>query len=164
MQRLRLALSAAFFCLLLAGPAAPAFADEAADVASVHAFIDSIATRFNSGDLEDFINVFTDDAEIISQGYPDIVGKQAIHDVYASAMAQYGMKVSFHTTEVRVAGDMAYEAGTYQVSYSDKASGKLMMSTQARHVHILLRQPDGSWRTWRMITNTAAQPAPAQSN
>ena len=164
MQRLRLAARAAFFCLLFLAPAAPSQAGEAGDVASVHAFIDSLATRFNTGQLDSFMGVFTDDAEIISQGYPDIVGKKAIHDVYAAAMAQYGMRVAFHTTEVKVAGDMAYERGTYEVAYSDKASGKLMMTTQARHVHILLRQPDGTWRTWRMITNTAQQPAPQSSN
>ena len=154
MQRLRLAVTAAFFCLLVFTPAAPALAGEAEDVASVQAFIDSIATRFNTGNLDDFINVFTDDAEIISQGYPDIVGKAAIHGVYAAAMAQYAMKVSFHTTEIRVAGDMAYEAGTYEVAYSDKTSGQLMMTTHARHVHILLRDANGDWHTWRMFTNT----------
>ena len=139
----------------------PGKIDEAAQVQSVHNFIASVATRFNSGDLEDFINVFTDDAQIISQGYPDIVGKQAIHDVYAAAMAQYAMKVTFHTAEVKVAGDMAYERGTYEVSYSDKDSGELLMTTHARHIHILTRDAHNGWRTWRMFTNTAEAEAPA---
>lgn len=145
--------------VVLTFPPAPALAGEAEDVASVHAFIEDVARRFNTGDLEAFIGVFTPDAQIISQGFPDIVGRPAIHDVYAAAMAQYGMSVAFNTTEVAVAGDMAYERGTYRVDYKDKESGDVLMSVAARHIHILKRDPEGRWRTWRMMTNTEA---PAQ--
>lgn len=43
---------------------------------------------------------------------------------------------------------------------ADKASGQVVCAATSRHIHILKRQDDGSWKTWRMMSNSA-QPLPA---
>jgi ketosteroid isomerase-like protein len=70
------------------------------------------------------------------------------------------MTVHFATEEVAVAGDLAYEHGTYTLKVVDKTSGKVLQNVKNKHAHILKRQPEGSWKTWRMMVSSA-EPVPA---
>lgn len=72
------------------------------------------------------------------------------------------MELTFASGEVRVLGDLAYEQGAYTVKMLDKASHKVVQEIKNRHIHILRRQSDGTWKTWRMMTNSAEPAAPAQ--
>ena len=58
-----------------------------------------------------------DEAVIIAHGASDAVGKGAIRDLYAAALAQVNLGARFDT------GDIAYERGTYVLTASDKTSG-----------------------------------------
>ena len=57
-------------------------------------------------------------------------------------------------------GDLAYEHGTYTLKMTDKASGKTLQDVKNKHIHIMKRQADGSWKTWRMMVSSA-ESAPA---
>jgi ketosteroid isomerase-like protein len=131
-----------------------------ADEAAVRRTISDIEQRINRGDLS-FVDVFAKDAVIIAPESPDIVGFDAIHALYAGIMKQSSMTVHFSTEEVAVAGDLAYERGTYKLKIADKASGKVLQDVKNKHIHIMKRQPDGAWKTWRMMVNSA-EPAPAK--
>ena len=158
----------AIACIVLAlaackAPAPPA--DEPArqqqDIAAVHAFVDHVRDTFNAGNLDTFMQVFTEDAIQFNQGYPDVEGKAAIRKQYADALAQNDIKVEFHTKEVLVSGDLAYEAGTYDIIIRPRADPKAApLTVTNRHVHVLRRQADGSWKTWRMMTNNTIPAAP----
>jgi uncharacterized protein (TIGR02246 family) len=156
----------AFIVLVLGACKAPSPPGHAAqqerDIAAVHAFVDHIGKTFNSGNLDTFMEVFTDDAIQFNQGSADVVGKAAIRKQYEQALAQLDIKVAFHTAEVVVAGDLAYEGGTYDIILTPRGDPKAAPATVTnRHVHVLRRQPDGSWKTWRMMTNnTLAAAAP----
>ena len=149
-----------------AGPAsAPAIdthVSSEADVASVRAFLADAEKKFNTNDPDVFMPIFTDDAVIMGQGSADITGHDAIRAEYENALKQVGMELAFASGEVRVMGDLAYEQGTYTVKVSDKASHKVVQEIKNRHIHILRRQADGTWKTWRMMTNSAEPAAPAQ--
>ncbi len=149
----------AFIALALCAckPTAPP-ADDAGrqqrDIAAVHAFIDRVSETFNAGNLDTFMEVFTEDAIQFNQGFPDVVGKAALRKQYADALAQNDIKVAFHTQEVAVGGELAYEAGTYDIIITPRSDPKATpLTVTNRHVHVLKRQTDGSWKTWRMMTN-----------
>jgi uncharacterized protein (TIGR02246 family) len=147
-------------------PAPPA-TDEArqqADPVSVRAFIDNVGETFNSGNLDAFMQVFTEDAIQFNQGFADVVGKAAIRKQYEDALAANDIKVAFHTQEVAVGGELAYEAGTYDIIIRPRSDPKAApLTVTNRHVHVLKRQADGSWKTWRMMTNnTLPAVAPKQ--
>jgi ketosteroid isomerase-like protein len=36
----------------------------------------------------------------------------------------------------------------------DKGNGKVLQDAKNRHLHILKREPDGTWKTWRMMVNS----------
>jgi len=153
-------------CKAPAPPAPPADSEafHQADLAAVRAFVDHVGETFNSGNLDTFMAVFTEDAIQFNQGYPDVIGKAAIRKQYEEALAQNDIKVAFHTREVQVSGDLAYEGGTYDIIIQPRSDPKaLPLTVTNRHVHVLKRQPDGSWKTWRMMTNnTIPAAAPKQ--
>jgi uncharacterized protein (TIGR02246 family) len=122
----------------------------------VRSFLTHVQESFNSGNLDEFMGVFTDDAMQISSNNPDTVGKGAIRAVYEAALTSNDIKVNFKTQEIEVAGDLAYERGTYTLHIASKADGKVLADIESRHMHIMRRQPDGTWKTWRMMTNSAA--------
>lgn len=123
-----------------------------ADDDSVRAFLAHVQQSFNSGDFEEFMQVFTADAVQVAADAPDAVGRAAIRKVYEQALADDDIKVEFHTLEIKVAGDLAYERGTYTLHINRRSDGTPVADVTQRHVHILRRQKDGSWKTWRMLT------------
>lgn len=143
-------------------PAETKIAENAeAESAGVKQFVTQIQDSFNSGDLDRAMTVFADDAIIMGNGIPDVNGIQAIRALYDDMMKQASLDVQFSTDEIRVFGDLAYERGTYRVRMMDKASGKALPEIHNRHVHIFKRQPDGNWKTWRLMVNSPEAPAPA---
>lgn len=132
----------------------PPVADTHADEAAIRQTLANLVQRINQGDLG-FVDVFAKDAVIIAPSAPDIVGYDAIRNLYAGIMQTTAMNVQFSTQEVVVAGDLAYEHGTYTLKMTDKASGKVVQDVRNKHLHIFKRQPDGSWKTWRMMTSSA---------
>jgi ketosteroid isomerase-like protein len=125
-----------------------------ADQTAVLQTLAGIEQRINQGDLG-FVDVFAKDAVIIAPSSPDIVGFDAIRTTYSDLMKKVSMTVHFSTEEVAVAGDLAYERGTYTLKLVDKASGKTLEDVKNNHLHIFRRQPDGTWKTWRMMVNSA---------
>jgi uncharacterized protein (TIGR02246 family) len=125
-----------------------------ADEAAVRRTIAGIEQQINQGDIG-FVNVFANDAVIIAPSAPDIVGLDAIRKMYTDLMKQASMTVHFSTEEVAVTGDMAFEHGTYTLRIADKATGRVLQDAKNKHVHIFKRQPDGTWKTWRMMVNSA---------
>jgi uncharacterized protein (TIGR02246 family) len=135
-------------------PSAESDASHQAELATVRAFVDHVGETFNSGSLDSFMEVFTEDAIQFNQGFPDVVGKAAIRKQYEDALAQNDLKVVFHTQEVAVSGELAYEGGTYDIIIRPRSDPKVEpLTVTNRHVHVLKRQADGSWKTWRMMTN-----------
>jgi uncharacterized protein (TIGR02246 family) len=132
----------------------------AADETAVRQTLAGIEQQINRGDIG-FVNVFANDAVIIAPSAPDIVGLDAIRKMYTELMKQDSMTVHFSTEEVAVSGDTAFEHGTYTLRVADKATGRVLQDVKNKHVHIFKRQPDGTWKTWRMMVSSA-EPAPAQ--
>ena len=139
-------------------PTSPAAAE--ADIAAIRAVLEHIEHTFQSGDLDAAMTVFTDDAVIMGQGAPDVVGTEAIRTMYAGMMNQFDIAADLSSDEIEVSGDHAYERGTYTLILTDKASGQIALDVENRYIHIFERQPDGAWKTWRMMVNSA-EPAPA---
>jgi uncharacterized protein (TIGR02246 family) len=140
--------------LLLSLSFSVAYAQQA-DEAAIHALLERLEVVFATGDIEGAMAAFTDDAIIFPADDADIAGAAAIRAAYTGMMAQFDVDLSFDTTEIEIAGDLAYERGMFTLKLTDKASGQVAAENTSRHVHILKRQADGAWKTWRMVTNSA---------
>ena len=124
------------------------------DEAAIRQFLANLEKRINNNDIG-FVDAFAKDAVIMAPGTPDVVGYDAIRAMYAGLLQQDSLTVQFMPQEIVVAGDLAYERGTYTLRIVDRKSGKVVQDVRNKDVHILKRQPDGSWKTWRMMVNSA---------
>jgi ketosteroid isomerase-like protein len=147
--------------LVACGPQAevPELPDRAADEAAIRAVLEGIATDFSAGKLEEMFSYYQDDVLISAPGAPDIVGKQAWREALDATLPKgLTMTLRFDTAEVEISGDLAYERGTYEINATDPAAPGQAMNIKGRHIHIFKRQPDGSWKGWRLMENSADPP------
>jgi uncharacterized protein (TIGR02246 family) len=165
-SRSRLSMIRATSCLFVAtlalsacsAPAPPPGAAEpdpqAAAIAAVRRTLDETERRINANDIG-FVSVFADDAVIVAPGTPDISGIEAIRKTYTDLLNQATVAVDFRPAEILVMGDYAYERGTYTMTVTQKTTGTVLQDVRNNDMHIFKRQADGTWKTWRMMVNSA---------
>ena len=137
--------------------------DRAADEAEIHRMLDDIAGSFKTGDMDKVLNVYADDVLVLGIEQPDVVGKEAWRKTLADQPKDVTINVRMDTKELEIAGDLAYERGSYTAEITSKATGALVQTVTNRHIHIFKRQPDGHWKTWRLMENTTAPSRPPPS-
>jgi uncharacterized protein (TIGR02246 family) len=131
----------------------------AADEAAIRKVLDNVASTFNAGNYDGMFALYRDDVVVSGPGAPDIVGKQAWRNALATTLPpNVAFKMRFDTQELELAGDLAYERGTYRIEMTDKATGAAAPPLGGRHIHIFKREADGSWRGWRLMENSSAAP------
>lgn len=89
---------------------------------------------------------YADNAVLMVAGSPIGTGKDAIQKGFAGMMTDPKFALSFAPTKVEVskAGDLAYEIGDYEITFSDKKGKPL--TTKAKYVVVWGKQADGSWK------------------
>lgn len=136
-------------------------ANTAADEAAIRKVLDDVASTFNAGNYDAMFALYRDDVVVSPPNAPDIVGKQAWRTTLDTTLPpSMAFKMRFDTQELEIAGDLAYERGTYRVETMDKATSAAGPVLGGRHIHIFKREADGSWKGWRLMENTA-EPAVA---
>ena len=88
-----------------------------------------------------------------------VEGKQAIQAMYEALFKENALKHAHAPLETQVAGDWAYQRGSYANTVSPK-SGKPTEQT-GKYLLIAKRQPDGSWKWHRLIYNSNNPPPAA---
>ena len=76
----------------------------------------------------------------LSKGFGGFISQMAVKDM------------KFHTDEVMVAGDLAVENGTYEMTLLPKG-GKEMVD-KGKYLTVWKKQADGSWKIVRDINNS----------
>jgi ketosteroid isomerase-like protein len=135
--------------------------DRTADEAEIHKLLDSIAGSFKTGDMEQVLAIYADDVLVLGIDQPDVAGKEAWGKVLAEQPKDVTIDVRMDTKELEIAGDLAYERGTYTAKISSKATGALLQTVTNRHIHIFKRQPDGHWKAWRLMENATSPTRPS---
>lgn len=102
-----------------------------------------------SQDPQGLIDVWSDDGVRIHEGYPPVVGKQAIGAENEKVHAQYPeFKVLKYTTEitnVQIADGWAIEVGNVEAIFRMSAKDELV-NLRDTGMRLLKRQSDGSWK------------------
>jgi len=136
--------------------------DSVADEAAIRKVLAEVARTFDAGDYEGMFALYREDVIVSATGAPDVVGRDAWREGLKQLPPGIKLKLRFDTQEVEIAGDLAYERGTFVVSMPDPASGELQSLFDGRHIHIFKREADGSWKGWRLFEiQDTALPRPA---
>jgi uncharacterized protein (TIGR02246 family) len=111
-----------------------------------------------SGDINSLMSFYTDDAILLAPYETLSKGKNAI--LARNTKEMQGKKFQEFTgkvTDVFVSDDLAYEVGTYNVSFTAPQMSE-PMSDQGKFVNIWKKQADNSWKmkveTWNSDLNT----------
>jgi ketosteroid isomerase-like protein len=133
-------------------------ASTAQDVAAILAFNQRYVKSINDGDITTLSGFTTEEHVMMPPGRPPTVGKAANDAANSRAVAQFRFAESWAPVETEVAGDWAWQRGTFRVLATPKAGGETRTMT-GNYLHIYRRQPDGSWRMVRDMFNTETAPA-----
>jgi ketosteroid isomerase-like protein len=127
------------------------------DVQSVMEFADAWRVAADSKDLNALMSMLADDAVLMSQGHPDVVGKEAIRAKYEENFSAIEWETIGKVVDVEVSGDLAtyryisiVTARALDPAGQDYASSPEYQDAR-RTVYILKRQNDGSWKLFRLI-------------
>jgi uncharacterized protein (TIGR02246 family) len=119
---------------------------QVADVAQVYELWNEFAAAASDGDLDRWIDLWTDDGIQIPQSGPYRVGKSEIRRrTRAMFDAYHTTKMIIQPEEVRILGNRAYTHGTYEVEMVRKAGGTTKRRA-GKFLGILEKHADGSWK------------------
>ena len=133
--------------------------DVAADTTAINALRDQFTAAFNSNDAAATAATYTGDAIAMLANQAAVEGKQAIQASYEAMFKGNAVKIALTPLETQVAGDWAYDRGNATITVTPK-SGK-PMETFGKYLTIYKRQPDGSWKIYRDISNSNNPPSGA---
>ena len=136
---------------------------EAANEADERAALDGLRGEFiaayNAGDASTLATLFTEDGVVMPPNSSAANGKEAVESFYQVHFEQFTGTLTVSSEEHEVAGDWAFERGSYTVTLTPKASGT-PTDDEGKYLLIFRRQPDASWRIARHIWNSN-NPVPA---
>jgi ketosteroid isomerase-like protein len=134
-----------------------------ADLRAIEALNQQDVDAALAGDIDTITSQWTEDFVVLPSGGPIVRGRAANAAIVENGRAQLQaidpLEYVVHFEEIRVAGDYAFEWGTYRGSMRPRAGGETV-SYSGKLMRILHRQPDGSWKMHRTMTTTDP-PAPA---
>jgi ketosteroid isomerase-like protein len=114
--------------------------------------ITSLEKAFNAEDLQACVDLYTDDAEILSEDAPAVRGKQAIAEFYKD---QINRPISFDTDTTLnvVSGNLGIEQGTYQVR--NVRAGTVVEYGEFLNIW---KRVNGQWKNYRSMFNVTQAP------
>ena len=132
-------------------PAAQADANAAAAntdaaVAAVKSAEGEMLAAFQAKDAAKLTSHYTSDALLAIPGRT-VKGTEAIAKANAGDFADPGFALTFvnDTTDVAASGDLGYTSGTFNVSYTDPKTKKVVKES-GTYVTVFHKQADGSWK------------------
>jgi len=151
-------------------PEAPVVKDtSAADVAAINAVRDANIAAVNAGDAAAVTALYADDGVLMAPDMPAASGKAAIEAHLQQQYSAMTFELSIGSTQTKVAGDIGYDAGTHHIRLTPKAAAAdakaakaapQPMEVDGKHVVLLARQADGSWKITHLIFNSDAPMPP----
>lgn len=149
------------------------------DTGAVGLVRDQYIAAVNNGDLDKVASFWSEDGVLMPPGQPAATGKAAIVDWYRNMFNQVDADIDIRSAESRVAGDWAYDRGTFTMTLAPRQPGgtgadtpagtppgpaaadvKTPSPSQTYNYLVVLHRDAGGWRLARNIWSPEAMPAP----
>ena len=128
-----------------------------ADVEAINNVREAHIAALNDGDVDAWVAAFTDGGVQMPPNAPANLGSESIRAWSQTFLAPFRAAFTLVVDEVRVAGDWAFERGTYTINLTPKAGGEPMQDI-GKYITIYERQPGGTWSIARDIWNSNNPP------
>jgi uncharacterized protein (TIGR02246 family) len=105
-------------------------------------------------DVDKTVSFYSDDATVLAPNNAMVTTKDGIRKLWKDLLATPGLVISWKVTKVELSksGDMAYIAGTYEMTMND-ASGK-PATDHGKYLEVWEKQADGKWKCGADAFNT----------
>ena len=117
----------------------------------------ALASAFTRGDVAACADLYSDDAEIISNSNNPVRGKEAIAEFFRQQVAR-DILFSTDSSVSVVRGDLAMDQGTYRVRNVNRG-----VDVELGSYLNVWRLKDGQWRVFRSMYNVTMSPRAAVS-
>ena len=124
-----------------------------ADLAAIAEFNRRYLQAINDEDIATLSSLTTEDHIMIASGRPPLAGKAANDAANARVFTQFDIVETWTPVETVVAGDWAYQRGTFTVAATPRAGGTTTR-TSGNFLRIYRRLPDVGWRMIRDMFNS----------
>jgi uncharacterized protein (TIGR02246 family) len=128
-----------------------------ADVEAINHVRTTHIAALNDGDVNAWVAAFANDGVQMPPNAPANLGRESIRAWSQAFLAPFRVEFTLAVDEVQVAGDWAFERGTYTITLTPKASGEPMQDS-GKYLTIYQRQPGGTWGMARDIWNSNNPP------
>ena len=125
--------------------------------AAVNDIWNQYASSLNSGDVDRWISLWTEDGVQMPPDSPPVIGRTQIRTTMKAILDYFAFDIAVTPQEVRAAGDWAFSRGIYKATMTPKKGGKTVL-IDGKYMSILQRQADGSWKIHRDIFNSNTRP------
>jgi ketosteroid isomerase-like protein len=97
-------------------------------------------------DIDLILSYWTDDAIVMPQGFPSVVGKEEVRRYVENSLQIPGFKISWTSSDAAFSpdGNLAYMFSQNEVAIDDENGNPL--TSKGRAVTIWRREADGEWR------------------
>ena len=110
-----------------------------------------------TGDLDLYVAIYTDDAVQIPPDAPVCIGSDQIRAAIEPALTSFDIVCPIFPREATVIGDWAFGRCDWSLSLIPKESGATTIFN-GRSIDILKRQSDGSWKFYMSCWNYEGPP------
>jgi ketosteroid isomerase-like protein len=139
----------------------------ARDVAAARQVIDEIRKEFESaetaGSTERMRVHITEDVVMMAPNMPAVSGADNAMAAMRGFFEAFGVRIKYNSEETVVAGDWAFDRGTYRQTLAPKRGGAAV-NESGNYLWLYRREADGRWKQARVIWNSSDSPAGAPSN
>ena len=139
-------------------PAQPGQANTEQDVAAINAVQDREIAMAATSSADSLATVVTSDAELMPPDEPAVHGLDAVKKWAEAMFAQASLSGRYTSSDVTVSGDLAVARYTGELTVTPKAGGA-PVTELIRGIHVMKRQPDGSWKIAQDVWNSEARAA-----
>ncbi len=134
-----------------------------ADIAAIEEIGNLYALALETGDLELWLSLHTDDVVKMPPNAPASFGKDQLRANMEPAFDNFTFEMAIYTEETQVSGDMGFARGNYTVAITPKAGGETIISEpDGKALTIYKRQADGSWKISHDCYNSNVPPPPVE--
>jgi uncharacterized protein (TIGR02246 family) len=124
-----------------------------ADVQAINNVREAHIAALNAGDVDAWVAAFTNDGVQMPPNAPANLGSESIRVWSQAFLAPFRTEFTLLVDEVQVAGDWAFERGTYKITLTPKAGGEPIQDI-GKYITIYERQPGAAWGMARDIWNS----------
>lgn len=128
-----------------------------ADAEAIRKTAADLSAAFNAKEVDKIVNIYSDSSVFMPPNAPLMRGREPLHSFYAGIIKRGATKLELTPDEVSGHGPLAFESGTYSMTYEkgERDRGKYVR---------ILRNTAGYWRIEKMIWSSDFPPVPPSAD